>query len=95
MADQDNPHFNKIFWYIIMITVIALGYATAVTFVVVPKDNSHIVDVTLGFLFGTLVSAGVGYLLGGNPVLNKKNTQEDTQVNQMDVDADKVNVAEK
>jgi len=69
---MDNSHFKEIFRFIILITVLGFGYAVAVTFIPIPKENAHIVDITLGFLFGTALSSGIGYLLGGNPLPAKR-----------------------
>lgn len=72
MADMDNPHFDKVFWYIIFITSVGLAYAGYASFFWFPPQNKDIVNFVLGFMLGTLVTAGVGYLLGGNPVVTKK-----------------------
>lgn len=73
MADQNNPHFKPIFYYIVFTTIFAFGYITAVTFLTVPKENQRTVDTVTGFLLGSVVMAGVGYLLGGNPASASKN----------------------
>lgn len=66
MADQNNPHFTQIFWYIIMTTILVMGYCIAVSFLNVPEKNMRVVDTITGFFF-TVLGAGYGYLLGGNP----------------------------
>jgi prolipoprotein diacylglyceryltransferase len=93
MADQNNPHFDKIYWYIIMITVLSFAYIFYFSLVVVPDKNQHTVDFVVAFLLGTLVGSGVGYLLGGNPAQAKKTS--DTTTDKMDVAAENVNVETK
>lgn len=66
MADQNNPHFNKIFWYIMVTSIIVICYCIAVSFFNIPEKNMRVVDTITGFFF-TVLSAGYGYLLGGNP----------------------------
>ena len=93
MADMDNPHFNKIFWYIVFTTGMVFLYCVAVSFFPIPTQNTRVVDTITGFLLGTILSAGVGYLLGGNPVVTRK-PGENQSVEKMQVDADKVDVKE-
>lgn len=68
MADKDNPHFKQILAYIFFTSLFSFCYIWAVTFYIVPKENQHIVDIVIGFLLGTVVGSGIGYLMGGNPV---------------------------
>lgn len=78
MADQNNPHFKEIFWFIVLTTICVLGYCTAVSFINVPEKNMRVVDTITGFLLGTVLSSGIGYLLGGNP------TAPHTPINKID-----------
>lgn len=95
MADQDNPHFTKIFWYIVFTTTLVFAYCVAVSFYPIPTQNTRVVDTITGFLLGTILSAGVGYLLGGNPIISRKPANTDsTDVRQMNVDAENVNLKE-
>lgn len=74
MADMNNPHFGKIFWYIMTTTLISFGYLVMVTLKAIPEKNQHTVDFAVGFLLGTVISSGAGYLLGGNPNTPTKKT---------------------
>lgn len=67
MSDQNNPHFKEIFWFIVLTTFLVMAYCTAVSFYNVPKENMRVVDTITGFLLGTVLASGIGYLLGGNP----------------------------
>jgi len=72
MSDKDNPHFDKIYWFIMVTTIISFAYIGAVTFLAIPKENQHIVDTVTGFLLGTVIGSAIGYLLGGNPTASRK-----------------------
>lgn len=69
MKDINNPHFDKIYWFIILITVFSFAYITAVTFFVVPKENQQTVNIVTGTILGTIITAGISYLLVGSPTL--------------------------
>ena len=62
-----DPHFGKIFWYVVYITTIVFGYVFCVTFLHVPKENQRFVDIAFGFMLGSVLGSGIGYLLGGSP----------------------------
>lgn len=94
MADQNNPHFDKIYVFCIIVFASGFIYLTAVTFLTVPKENQRIVDTISGSILTSMVGAAIGYLLGGNPTAAKKATGSDADVEQMDVSADNVNVKE-
>lgn len=93
MADQQNPHFEKIFWFCVYIITIGFGYIFYVTIAVIPDKNQRTVDTVVGFALGSMVMSAVGYLLGGNPTAQKPKPA-DNNVEQMDVAADNVNVKE-
>lgn len=86
MADQNNPHFPAIYRFIFFTTILVFIYCAAVTFVEVPEKNTRVVDTITGFLLGTVLASGIGYLLGGNPVAshsqNKINNVENIEVKQ-------------
>lgn len=67
-----NDHFQQIYRYIVGITVFVCAYTTAITFMPLPETGTRFADIALGFFFGTLLSAGAGFLLGGSALINKK-----------------------
>lgn len=71
MSDTDQ-HFGKIFWYVAGTSLFVLCYVIAITFLPIPKENQRFVDISLGFLLGTVLAGGTGYLIGGNPSQVKK-----------------------
>lgn len=72
MADTNDPHFSKIFWYISASSFFVFLYIAAITFLPIPKDNQRFADTILGFLLGTVLAGGAGYLVGGTPQSIKK-----------------------
>lgn len=74
MADVNDPHFNKIFWYIAGSSMVVFAYIISITFLPIPKENQRFVDICLGFLLGTVLGGGYGYLVGGTPPNNKKSS---------------------
>lgn len=81
MSDKDNSHFSQIYIYIILTTLIACGYLFLATFSTIPDKNWHIVDITVGFFLGTVISSGIGYLLGGNPTAPSKKPEGSLPIN--------------
>lgn len=75
---KDN-HFNKIFWYISVLTTSVLAYVWAITFLPIDKENLRFVDTALGFLLGTGLGSGINYLLGGTPKDIKKSKEDETK----------------
>ena len=73
MADHNNPHFPAIYRFIFFTTILVFIYCAAVTFLEVPKENTRVVDTITGFLLGTVLASGIGYLLGGNPTASHQN----------------------
>lgn len=79
MADESNgKHLDElkwtmIFYYICGSTVMVFAYLAVITFIKIPADNIRFVDTSLGFLLGTFLSGGAGYLIGGTAAtMNKK-----------------------
>lgn len=77
---KDQNHFDKIFWFICFCTSFVFGYVVAITFVPVPKGNERFIDLSLGFLLGTVVAGCVGYLIGGTAIPIKKPEQPGTTI---------------
>jgi len=68
---MDDKHFKMIFWFIVFTTILVLGYVFVITFMIIPKENQRFVDISLGFLLGSILAPGISYLVGGNPGLKK------------------------
>lgn len=85
MADHNNPHFDKLYWFCVMVILIGFSYIVAVTFLKIPEENQRTVDTTTGFVLGSMVSAAIGYLLGGNPKTHERTPiipeNSDTNIN--------------
>lgn len=67
-----NDHFDKIFWYIVGVSVVAFAYVFVITFMPIKETNLRFADTALGFMLGTVVASGINYLLGGSPGAIKK-----------------------
>lgn len=78
--EQNERHFNKTFWYIMLCTVFILCYVVAITFIKIPKENMRFVDIALAFLLG-LMSGLSAYLTGGNPQRVKQRSTPTTEIN--------------
>lgn len=63
---DQNSNTRFINTYVAITTSFVLLYICAITFIPIPKDNVRFVDVSLGFLLGTVLTAGVSYYLGGS-----------------------------
>jgi hypothetical protein len=69
---MQQDHFKYIFWYIVGTTTIVLTYIFIITFITIPKENIRFADTAQGFLLGSVLGAGLAYLVGGNPTTNSK-----------------------
>lgn len=76
--NESENRFNKIFWYVCFTTGFVMSYVVAVSFIVIPAGSQHNVDLSLGFLLGTVLGGGIAYLVGGTPATLKKPAQEGT-----------------
>lgn len=81
-AASDDKHWRYTFWYVVGTTFIVLAYVIIITFCKIPPDNVRFVDTCLGFLLGTFLAGGAGYLVGGSSIVPpsalKKGTSGDT-----------------
>jgi hypothetical protein len=69
-SQKDDQHWQWTFWYVAGSTGLILAYIVVITFVRVPADNVRFVDTSLGFLLGTFLAGGAGYLLGGSALIS-------------------------
>lgn len=72
---KDN-NFAFIFYYIVGCTIAGLSYLFLITFLVIPEANTRHADTVSGFFMGTLITACLYYLTGGNPTQGKKTSGE-------------------
>ncbi len=70
MEERIPPKY--IFWFVVYVVTIVLGYVFCVTFCHIPKENLRFVDIAFGFLLGTVLGGAIAYLLGGSPDEKKK-----------------------
>jgi len=78
VENQDN-HFDKIFWYIAGATFLVLLYVMLITFFPVPEKSQRFVDIALAFLLGW-VSSNSQYLTGGNAMSKKPEQRTTTEI---------------
>lgn len=62
--DKFSKHF--IYWFAWFWSVASCSYFVAVTFIPMPKDNTHFADIILGFLLGTAVATIISFFYGSS-----------------------------
>lgn len=78
LENQDN-HFNKIYWYISGATLVVLLYVVAITFIPVPEKSQRFVDISLAFLLGW-ISSNSQYLTGATATSKKADQKTTTEI---------------
>lgn len=76
MQQEDN-HFNYIFWFIAILVLVVIVVDVAVMFIPIPTGGQKYADILIGGLNTGALMSGIQYLLGGNPFAKK---QVDTTV---------------
>jgi hypothetical protein len=69
-------NFSEKIYVLILVafySVASFAYIFLVTFVVIPKDNIRVVDTTIGFLMGTVITTIITYYLGSSKGSSDKN----------------------
>jgi len=68
MADQeiDSIHFNKLFWFCVAAVGIGILFLISLCYIPVPKSSERFADNVQGFIEGSVVTAALAFLLGGN-----------------------------
>jgi hypothetical protein len=84
MADQNNPHFDKLYWFCVLVFITGFSYIVSITFLAIPKENQRIVDTATGFVLGSMIMSAIGYLLGGNPTGAKSAQNQIANVENLD-----------
>lgn len=82
---EDQRHFDKLFWFCVAICGIGLAYLITLTFVAIPKGSERFADNCQGFFQGSIITAAVSFLLGGNIPINKKPTTTVTKADVVNV----------
>jgi hypothetical protein len=62
--DKFSKHF--IYWFAWFWAIASCSYFAAVTFIPMPKENTHFADIILGFLLGTAVATIISFFYGSS-----------------------------
>jgi len=66
MGNPSDPHFEKIFWFIVALTSFG-GFLTVFLIIYLPPEESkRMADTAIVFWLSTAVTGGIGYLLGSS-----------------------------
>lgn len=65
--NEDRIPGKWIFWFVVYTTTLVFVYVGVVTFLPIPEKNVRFVDTAFGFLLGSVLGTGIGYLLTGSP----------------------------
>lgn len=71
MQDPDNQHFNKLFLFCCIFAGTGIVFLMALCFLSVPKEGVRFADNVQGFIEGSVVTACLQFLLGGNMPIKK------------------------
>lgn len=74
LSPFEDEKFNKIYRFVLLITLVIFAYLFCISFFPVPQDAKDNVKTILIFLLGYL-SANGNYLTGGNPSAKKPDPQ--------------------
>jgi len=68
VALEQEDKFAKrfIYYYAIVMSVLAFGYIIAITFMEIPAENVHFVDVSLGFCLATVMASIIQFFFGSS-----------------------------
>lgn len=70
--EEERERFHYNFWFCVGLVVIGIIAILAIIFCTIPKQNEQLANVAFGFFSGSLVTAAVQFLLGGNPAIQNK-----------------------
>lgn len=82
----EDPHFNRIFYFLVSMAFTSMVYIFLITFLKIPQENLRFADTTQGFLLGTVVGGAMLYFTGGSPApiktsgMNSANTTTTTDI---------------
>lgn len=63
---QDEQHFSKLFWFCVGAVAVGLGFLMSLCYFPIPKGSERFADNVQGFIEGSVVTAALAFLLGGN-----------------------------
>ncbi len=68
MNEDDDIKFNRRFlaYFAVGLSVAAMAYVAAITFIPLPKDNARFADTVLGFLLGTVLATPIAFFYGSS-----------------------------
>ncbi|PUZ25011.1 hypothetical protein DCC81_11905 [Chitinophaga parva] len=66
-----QDHFKPTYWLIVGLAIAVIGYQFCISFLPIPKENIRLVDTGQGILLGSVLTAGISWLIGGSPSLKK------------------------
>lgn len=69
--DKDSTHFDKLYKFIVLLTVFGMVLSLATIFLPIDKENQRFADTAIIFWLSTAVSGGIGYLIGNSANPNK------------------------
>lgn len=95
MVDLDNPHFSKIFWFCVFTEFAGLIFLAALIWIPVPQENQSMANIAIGFDTATVIGIPLSFLLGGNFLPGKKQSNQPNDIQKMEVAAEEVNVNDK
>ena len=87
MSDDDLK-FNRRFLagFAVMLTVAALAYLGAITFLPLPAANVRFADTILGFMLGTLLGTVIAFFFGSSKSSQNKAQRADAVVQALTAD---------
>lgn len=76
---NDNTHFNKLFYFSCGCVAIGLIFLICLCFCPIPHGSERFADNVQGFMEGSVVTAAMAFLLGGNIPAPKKDPATNVQ----------------
>lgn len=70
-TDNENAHFNKLFWFCVWMAGTGLLFLMALCYLPIPKASERFADNVQGFIEGSVVTAAFSFLLGGTLPVKK------------------------
>ena len=69
---KDLSHFDKLYKFIVLLTVFGMILSLATIFLPIEKENQRFADTAIIFWLSTAVSGGIGYLIGNSANTGKR-----------------------